>query len=483
MREREIKAGRISNGMSFKSDGTVVDANIFDTNCPVSRNFTLVFSNGTVLPPGQTNYRCWDSDVQRYPDGLIQGLIHARINETTQGNDSSINPNHAFFFCRYDGTNWTTTYLCKAGTKMYSSEADYVGLGCLNPNDPNTIFISTRYDPRAIQPGAFDTNQPYSPAREIWKGVTTNHGASFTWTQITRDSMRDNFRPLIPAWDVNHTALLWFRGTYNTAQSFDASVVGLIERRPETLGPMTFVDATTNNTTLADGSPLVTGTSANHWHERAGAFNGGSVLASADATAENAPTLKTIVTPPGAGTCDVWVDFWGNPAADWRIMAGLSTNGMKIIRQIAGQQIEPGLHTSALVLTNNGTNFLYRAYVGRVTGSTFDVFVDDYPIQIGTSATQIADAARTLYEGVSYAKVNPLQISDVTRSGSTVKLTWNSTPVSQSLTMPTYSVQKKNLVTDTWLTVAGNVPSGGSTTTYVDTSATNDAAFYRVTMP
>jgi hypothetical protein len=31
--------------------------------------------------------------------------------------------------------------------------------------------------------------------------------------------------------------------------------------------------------------------------------------------------------------------------------------------------------------------------------------------------------------------------------------------------------------------VAGNVPSGGSTTTYVDTSATNDAAFYRVTMP
>jgi hypothetical protein len=35
---------------------------------------------------------------------------------------------------------------------MYSAEGDYVGLGCLSPDDPNTIYLSTAFDPRAVQP-------------------------------------------------------------------------------------------------------------------------------------------------------------------------------------------------------------------------------------------------------------------------------------------------------------------------------------------
>ena len=194
--------GYISNAMSFNSFGVLKDTNILDKlTIPHPQDFTPIFMAGTVLPPGQTNYRCWNDDICRYPDGTIECIIAARINDNTQGNDANISPDHAFFFCRFDGTNWTPTYLCQAGYKLYSSEADYVGLGCLNPNDPNTIYLSTKFDPRAVQPGVKDTNQPYTTVHEIWKGVTTNHGASFAWSPITQNSVRENFRPIMPLWD------------------------------------------------------------------------------------------------------------------------------------------------------------------------------------------------------------------------------------------------------------------------------------------
>ena len=489
--QTSIYHGYISNGMSFQSDGTVVDTNILDQLCPVSRNFTLVFSNGTIIPPGQTNYRCWNSDVQRYADGSVQCIIHARINQVASGGyPDTVNPNHAFFFCRYDGTNWATTYLCQAGYKMYSDEADYVGLGALNPADPNTIYISTAFDPRAVQPGVFDTNLPASAVHEIWKGITTNHGATFTWTPITQHSVRDNYRPLVPAWDQNNTALLWFRGNHFTAQSYDAAVVGILDRRSETPAQMTFVDATTNNTALANGAPLVPGAGAGQWHLRATGANGGSVLASADIVGEDAPTLLTTVTVPTSGTYDLWVNFWGAAAtnADWRITAGLATNQMQILRQSASRTVQPGDHISPIILTNSGTNFLYQAYVGQAVASstnTLSVFVDDNAIKAGTTSPLIGDIARTWYDGISFAKLAPLQITAITSDPLThaISLTWSSTPVSVSLTTPTYTVQKKNALTDpSWSPLATSLPSAGSTTSFIDSSS-SATAYYRISSP
>src|SRR5262249_2221101 len=144
----------------------------------------------------------------------------------------------------------------------------------------------------------------------------------------------------------------------------------IIDRHSETVGSMTYVDATANNTTLADGSPLVTGDAAGQWHERVGPGNGSSVLASADVNAETAPTIETTATVPGSGTYDVWVNFWGSPGADWRVVAGLSTNQMQVFRQMASRLVEPGDHNSTLVLTNGNNAFLYQAYLGRVQLST-----------------------------------------------------------------------------------------------------------------
>ena len=45
---------------------------------------------------------------------------------------------------------------------------------------------------------------------------------------MTARSTMDNIRPIVPKWDSSHTALLWLRGNYSTAQSYAMKVVGLI---------------------------------------------------------------------------------------------------------------------------------------------------------------------------------------------------------------------------------------------------------------
>jgi hypothetical protein len=108
-------------------------------------------------------------------------------------------------------------------------------------------------------------------------------------------------------------------------------VVGtLITASTVIAGPVTYVDAVINgNTTLADGSPLVSGThfSAtstardNQWNLRTFA-NGGTIIGSNEATgtaAEDAPMLRTVIDGlvPGA-SYEVYSYFWGSFNAAWR---------------------------------------------------------------------------------------------------------------------------------------------------------------------
>jgi hypothetical protein len=419
-----IYHGYFKNGKSYKSDGTLVDGNILDTlNIPTPTDFTKVFAANTVYN-GIVMTRCWNLDVQTYGDGTVATIIKARAND--------LETDHRFFYCRYDGTSWTYTYLGKAGSKLYSSEQDYTGLAALHPNNPNIIYISTTFDPR---------DSSSLGVHEIFKGVTSDHGATWTWTPITKNSVRDNLRPIIPLWDVNKTALLWLRGTYSSAQIFDAAVVGIIESTSDTARLMRYVDASSQNTTLADGSPLVTtgpdsnaGPADSKWHLRTSYGNKGTVLTSAETGGENAPTLKTTVTVAEAGSYDVWVNFWGSTSAsaDWRIKAGFNQNEMQQYRQMACKQVDVGAHDSTIVLSGNGNTFLYQAYIGRVlvTGNSISVYIDDEAIKTGTQSTLVGDVARTWYDGISYAKISsslPVELTNFTgrSNGSEVLLSWS----------------------------------------------------------
>ena len=412
-----IYHGYIQGGQSFRSDSTLMDEDIFDKTAPKPAEYTRIFEGGTTIG-NMTLYKSWNADVQRYEDGSIAAIITARINNNVNGNDYSINPDHAFIYCRFNKTNWSYTYLGQAGKKMYGSEADYTGLGALDPDDPNTIYISTHIDP------VTDEDIIY---REIFKGYTDDHGATWTWTPVTLHSCRHNFRPIVPKWNADNTALLWFRGTYNSAQNFDAAIVGLINRQSEIVEPMAYTDATTANTTFSDGTPILTtgpdgdpGAAEDQWHLRTGLGNGLSLFTSAETGGEDAPSLRTVITVPEAGVYDIWANFWANPDEDWRIRAGLSEQNMQIFRQMACKQVEPGDHAQALVLSGEGNTFLYQAYLGRVQNSgsgSIDVFVDDEAILTGTAEEMAGGTVCTWYDGVSYAKVTGavMPVSDESR--------------------------------------------------------------------
>jgi hypothetical protein len=399
--------GYIYNGKIYNSYGTQIDNNIFDTlNIPSSDLLTKVLSGGTVIGI-DTFYRCWNTDVFRYEDGTIATIITARINNDIGGSSTTVNPEHAFFYCRFDGKKWNSTYLGKAGLKMYADEQDYTGLAAVVPNNPNIIYISSTYDP--------NTNLSVG-VHEIFKGITSDNGKTWTWSPITQNSVRDNFRPIVPVWDNNNYALLWWRGTYTSAQTFDAAVVGVIEHSQESIGKMKYFDATINNTTLLSGSAFSsTGPDSNSgaadgkWHIRTGYGNNSTVFTSGELGGEDAQLLKTVVRAPDNGIYDIWVNFWGNPSSDWRIKAGLSPNNMRLFRSMSCKQVDYGAHSDSIIIAGRENTFLYQAYVGRITaktGSDIEVFVDDSTVKVGTINTMARDIARTWYDGISIAEVN-----------------------------------------------------------------------------
>jgi hypothetical protein len=445
-----IYHGYIKGGKAYTSDGTLADSDIFDTLfIPTFKNFTKVFAEGTIMG-NITMRRCWQTDVMRYDDGTIATIITTRSNDNTQGNDAAINPDHNFIYCRYDGTKWSASYLGKAGKKMYSSETDYTGLAALCPNDPTMLFISTPYDPR-------DTSVSLG-MREIWKGVTANNGASWTWSPITQNSIRDNFRPIVPLWDNNNLALLWCRGTYSAAQSFDASVVGILDHKSESVGKKTYVDADTVNTTLGSGAILTktgpdtsAGVMDGRWHLKTGLGNGGTVFTSAElSSGENSPAIKTQINLPDAGSYDIWVNFWGSPVrtADWRIKAGLSTDNIQLFRSMACRQVDSADYTVTPILSGGNNISLYQAYIGRVQGvRSINVIVDDSAFTFGT-ATLRGDVNRTWYDGVSYASVNTVtNVADNKVRPAAFKLDQNYPNPFNPTTKISYSISKSNFVT------------------------------------
>jgi hypothetical protein len=214
--DNSLYHGYVADGQIHNSNGEVVDTNFADTSANEVSEYTQVFATGTTINGVQLEHM-WNADMVRYDDGTVAAIGTGRVSGT--GSDD---PDKRLLYFRFDGTEWKTTYLAKAGTKLYSSEQDYTGLGALHPDNPNVIYISTAFDPRTDE-GEFNGK------KEIWKGVTCDGGATFDWEPVTSNSQMDNLRPVVPKWDASHTALLWLRGTYTSAQSYNFKVVGLIE--------------------------------------------------------------------------------------------------------------------------------------------------------------------------------------------------------------------------------------------------------------
>jgi hypothetical protein len=222
--DTSVYHGYIQGGKSYDSMGGQQDDNVLDGNAPAIGKFTKVFGAGSSIN-GVTLNALWNLDIARYEDGTIGVLWQGRVG--ARGKDNT-NPQHRLVYSRFDGTKWTSTYLVRGGRTLYRDqsdwwEEDYLGGGALDPDDPHIIYISTPIDPRDDKTDVGN--------HEIWKGVTCDNGATFKWTPMTMNSPNENLRPVVPKWNAQNSALLWFRGSYQTAQRYDAEVVGMITKR------------------------------------------------------------------------------------------------------------------------------------------------------------------------------------------------------------------------------------------------------------
>jgi hypothetical protein len=213
--DNSLYHGYIQGGKSYDSTGQLVDSSIADDTQPPISAFTKLFSTGATID-GARLHHAWNADIQRYDDGSIAIIFTARAGIGAGAFD------HRLLYARWDGAAWKVSHLARAGPALYPGEQDYVGLGALHPDDPRTIYISTTIDPRD---GTTELLK-----HEIFQGTTCDQGATWRWTPITANSTRDNLRPIVPKWDPRHTALLWLRGTYATAQRYDMAVVGIVSR-------------------------------------------------------------------------------------------------------------------------------------------------------------------------------------------------------------------------------------------------------------
>jgi hypothetical protein len=414
-----IYHGYIQGGRTYNSAGQVLDTDLFDTSAPPPQAFTPVFLSA---PEDGVNddteyHRAWTTEMERDAAGNVYALFTTRYGtETTLPDSDKRRPgdaDHRLFYARLDAatSQWSVTELCKMGEPFYANEQDYTGLGAINPRNPNVIYVSTAIDPRD------DTNTTH---REIYKGVTSNRGATWQWTPITENSLVDNVRPIIPSGDGSSTAVLWLRGNRHGFQGYHKTVVGIIDRPNERLESTHYVDADRVNTTLADGSALAAtgpasgrGAKDNTWHERTGFGNGGSLFTSNEYGEEDAPTLKTTLTGVADGTYDVFAYFWTDIDEQWIIEAGFAEDAMVLCEKQGAQQAETGEFDDT-VLTSQGADWaLYRAYVGRtdVAGGSLSVFIDDFE-NATTDGQQ-----RVWYDGLGYAEVVVAAPGDANNDG------------------------------------------------------------------
>jgi hypothetical protein len=214
----------------YKTDGTFLKS---FTNLPVLHDsgergsVIYQFSNAPTndfndhIPTGRA--WCWETTYQT--NGAPVCVFTVQVDKVMGTNwyDDRI----YYYYGRWTGTNWQKRFIARAGRPLFNPENDYAGGICLDPNDPNTIYMSSDaanpFDLSSISNVTLRANDRY----EIWRGKTSDGGLTFSWTQITTNSAKDNLRPYIPRRQTGTPVVIWFRGTYTTFNSYNCEVVGL----------------------------------------------------------------------------------------------------------------------------------------------------------------------------------------------------------------------------------------------------------------
>jgi hypothetical protein len=220
--DNNIYHGYLQGDSLFTSHGSL--AQDLDDGPLEEKRLTRVFDGGP-------HNVAWTTDLHLDDEG------HPVLGFSVQKDGASFKNNraegpgwdHRYYYARYDGTEWHVHEMAYGGSGLYPREADYTGLLAIDPEAPNVVYVSADVHPRTGRPNvsSADGERHY----EIFRGVTTDGGASWRWTPVTANSDTDNLRPIIPKGGGGRRIVLWQRGDFHTYTDYNTDIVGIITDR------------------------------------------------------------------------------------------------------------------------------------------------------------------------------------------------------------------------------------------------------------
>jgi len=166
--------------------------------------------NGTRTPTGRA--WCWDMalDSNCYP--IVVYSTHPSPMDIR------------YRYARWDGNQWIDYQIAFAGKCLYDGEPFFAGGICLDPDNPDTVYLSSNVN---ITTGKSNGSGHY----EIYRGERGMQGKSWIWQAITSTSTQDNLRPIVPAHHPGKTFVLWFRGKYESYTDYETEIVAYSDGR------------------------------------------------------------------------------------------------------------------------------------------------------------------------------------------------------------------------------------------------------------
>lgn len=203
-------------GRLYRSDGTAIGLLQKGLRDP---------AQGTVVFAGDADNVAWVSDIHLDAEG--NPYVAYSVQRSLAGEPrGEAGQDHRYRYARWSGSEWLDHEIAYAGTRLYAGEDDYTGNIALDPDDPDTVYISTNADPTSGE--ALISKADGRRHWEIFRGLSDDGGAHWKWESLTRNSSVDNIRPIVPKSDGRSRAVLWLRGAYRAYTDYDLDVVGII---------------------------------------------------------------------------------------------------------------------------------------------------------------------------------------------------------------------------------------------------------------
>ncbi len=205
-----------ANGTLHRSDGTVIRSLAEGLRSP---------EEGTRIFQGDPNNVGWVSDL--HIDRRGRPCLAYSVQKDSAGLPKGKGgEDHRYRYARWNGKRWIDREIAYAGTRLYAGEDDYTGNIAIDPRDPGTVYISTNAHPATGKP--LVSGADGARHWEIFRGASRAGVAKWTWTPVTRDSLADNIRPVVPIQAHGRHTVLWLRGKMWSYTNFDFEIVGLI---------------------------------------------------------------------------------------------------------------------------------------------------------------------------------------------------------------------------------------------------------------